>query len=295
MDKITIDECYNLMGIKKIIYIEDDIRCEKTLDACIYDMLRILSKEEEDKILEEMHSISSELTDISRTILEKLRTIEIEWESIPKGNIQYLLEKNQFQDLLGMYNEIKREDIELCQEIFEKYALGIKKETIYIPETAVAFDCNGARIPLRVFKDFSAESQKLIQEELEESVELKENYVCIIDDQLDGESDCSKKVIDFICNKIGGANEYGTYLLLSSKPKGHNARFDEKIHIDYIAKEKEKEQEVADKICSALVKSNYSMLINKIKNKKLKAIEEAYSYALKNKNIAIYLADMARQ
>ena len=78
---------------KVIIYIEDDIRCEKTLDACIYDMLRILSKEEEDKILEEMHSISSELTDISRTILEKLRTIEIEWESIPKGNIQYLLEK----------------------------------------------------------------------------------------------------------------------------------------------------------------------------------------------------------
>lgn len=170
----------------------------------------------------------------------------------------------------------------------------MQEATLYISSIAIAYDNKNTRIPIRIFEDFLANSSRNLKEEIEDCISKEQNYICIVDDQLGDKTNCSKEIIDFICN-IDKADEYGIYLLLTSKDKRQNERFDEKIHIEYVGKKGQKGDENNDAICNAYLKSNYSMLINKMKGKRLRAVEDSYKYALENRNIALYLADMAQQ
>lgn len=294
MEKISINDYYKLANIKKIIYIEDDIEFDCSTSAFIYDLL-FLPSDEQTAILGEIELISKETADLTRQFIERMNAEKVDWETIPKGNMEYCLKKYGWADLQNIFNQIENEEVEKCADILRKYGIGIREGTLFTPSIAIAYDNQNMRIPLRIIGDFSAESSVILKREFDKCISSEQNYVCIIDDQLGDKTNCSREIIDFICDKIAEAGEYGTYLLLTSKDKKLYERFDEKIHIEYVGKNKREIDKSIEAICNAYIKSNYSMLINKMKKKRIKAVEDSYKYAIENRDIAMYLADMAQQ
>ncbi len=294
MDKVSLSECYMLMGIQKIIYIEDDIKCEVSKNAILYDILH-LNEDEQREICYEISKVSLDLAKKIELILNKMQVINNDWAAIPERNIEWFIKKQDLGEVQTIYDQILSKDTEKCKEIIEKYAVGIKSSTIFEPSIALSYDINGCRIPIRLLSDFYVENQSFLMKEICICIEKKQNFVCIIDDQLGDQKDCSQEVIRFICDKIPQANEYGTYILLSSKGKKHYARYDSSIYVDYIEKDKKNPELFIKTIIGALVRSNYSALIGRIKTNKVYAVKEAFDYALNNKNIACYLAGMAKE
>ena len=294
MDKAAITESYELMKISKIIYVEDETNCDICPDAYAYDLVRLSSLERE-RLLAELAGISYELVEKSRKLIETLQGIKFDWERGAERKLSWYLRDMELADSQNIFEQITQEEVILCEDVLKKYAIGIITSSLFIPELVIAYDSNGERLPIRLFFDFYDDSRQILKNEMVKCIEEQENFVCLIDDQLGKESNCSNDIISFICSDIRNANEYGTYLLLSSKSKQEYERFDSRIHISYLKKDNsylEDENYIKD-IVSALIKSNYSMLINQMKSKKIEAIEKAYNYALENKDIAIYLAYMA--
>lgn len=294
MDKVSLADCYKLMDVKKIIYIEDEIKSEVSSNAFVFDLLH-LTKTEQEIVLTELNSISNELVIKAKFIIDNMESIDIPWDTIPQRNIEWFLNKNNLTEIKECFDKIEQSELDLCQEIIDKYALGLIETTLFIPQLAMVYNEQGDRIPIRIIKDWSSESEIIFRKELEECIRNKETFVCIVDDQLGDQNDCSKVIIDYICENISAANEYGTYILLSSKKKQSYARFDSKIYIDYIEKDGKKKDSCERQIISSLVRSNYSMLIGKMKSKKNEAVNAAYGYALNNRDIAIYLSNMAQE
>lgn len=289
MNGITVNECYEIMKIGKIINIEDGIKFDPSIRAIVYDYLHI-GKKCRNSLLDELTpEIGAALNNLTDAMPQNYA-----WDNIPDRNAEALLLSNpQFNKALGYYRELEKMNIDGYQRVFQKYGIGIKKSTVALPELLIQ-ETDDGRIPLRIISNWNAEDVVSFDAEIKKSVSDKERFICIIDDQLDQEK-YGDNIINHIINELSEASEYGTYLILSSNGSPSLAQFNENIYIDFIEKggmngDKDK---LADNAMNAILRSNYNMLLRIMQKRRVEAINEACYAALSKRETAVFLANMA--
>ncbi len=290
MNEITVNEYYEIMKIGKIINIEDKIQFDSSVRAIVYDYLHIGEKCRKALIDELSHEIGDALSNLSDAMPK-----DYSWDNIPDRNAEALLTGNpQFEKALGYYRKLEKMNTAVDRRIFQKYGIGIKKTSAVLPELLIQERDDG-RIPLRIISDWNAEDVVFFDNEVRRSVSNKERFICIIDDQLNQEK-FGEQIIDHIITELKEASEYGTYLVLSSNGSRSLAQFNENIYIDFIKKggNDGKRIDLLNNALNALLRSNYSMLLRIMRERRVEAITEACKKALSKRETAVFLANMAK-
>lgn len=290
MNEITVNECYEIMKVGKIINIEDGIKFDSSVRAIVYDYLHIGEKCRND--------LKDEIpTEIGITLsnLKDAMPRDYSWDSIPDRNAEALLLSDQrFDKALEYYRELEKMSITVCQGVFKKYGIGMKKSSAVLPELLIQEKDDG-RIPLRIISDWNAEDIVFFDTEVRKAVSNKERFICIIDDQLNLEK-YGEAIINHITTELNEASEYGTYLVLSSNGSRSLAKFDDKIYIDFIEKGgfNGNKDELLNNAMNAIIRSNYNMLLRIMQKRRIEAITGACHEALSKRETAVFLANMAK-
>lgn len=286
---ITYKNFYKLMKVEGLIIIEDAIQFDKSRTAFIYNFLQM--KDSDRKLF--LKSI------INRPgIVEKLEKLEksyelekdiIDWNKVPNRDLEYYLKKYNIERILGEVNNITEDELVTVEKLSKRFGLGIKGDAVN--EYASILEGtqeSGFRLPIRIYNDFAAEDILNLNLDIENLGDEKGFLICIIDDFL-GENPRGDEIIRWM-NENDKIHNNAICILLSSRDREQIKLENSKIYIEYV---KKGQVQLDENIQSALIKSQYSIMLHMLKIKKIEAINKAYNYGLNNLDVAVHLSAMA--
>ena len=290
-ENLTIQQYYSIMGVNKIIFIDDAAKSREKWESIVYDFLK-LSSIRQKEIVNKIND--NNLKSIFQRISESLPN-NFDWDNCPKDNIKYGLERDyNCKETLCFYNKLDEYDVSNWSNFMLKYGIGINKESIYLPNLLFVEDDNREPIPVSIITDWAKTDEDFFDEELHDLCDG--NFVCIIDDNIN-QNRRAKDIVQYICDKHKEEKDKGIFLILSSTIDKSLEEIDEKIYIELVTKGTNETDEIVNKeveSTKALLKSCYGSLIRNYRENKINSINKACTASLQNINTVIYNANIAR-
>lgn len=288
-------QLFSSVDCESIIIIEDDFKQgEYKKERVLYDIVRMALSDRESYI-QEIKPISSELADsvsLFLTLFDQCIDQLGRWEDvIPRWDIRYafpLLDdiddqlKNRIED---QYNLIDDELMLTVYEAGAKYGIGVDHPSYFdeLYDDYILFE-NRAK-SIRVYTDFSAETQRLFLSDIDRETEDK-SVVCIVDNYLVG-TNRAQEIINLINRKNTPKRKNIIGSVFSSKELFEE--ISDKLYFEYTSKE------TPDRLKACLAKSAYNYFISVLREKTIDGLNKAFDAAIKNKGIAFFLSRKAQK
>lgn len=291
---VSYDKLFNLLNTQNIIFFEDDFIFEDNKDSLLYGLVR-LNQENRQQMLDEIESGSPELVSLLNEfyeIFKKGECLITDWVSQVayndiQGVIDIFLRQDEYkgfgEQLKVLYDKIDFEKD--YASIMNSYGAGVVQPDLYDNIFYEYIFKNFYWEKFRVFKEFSSETKAAFEKEIGKTIPENSNIICIIDNQLKEEKRATE-IIDSIKKVSSGKRINLLGVIYSSYP--NDDKIEDTIYLEYIDK-----KSVANKLQAACVRSAYSLLLYKLKNVYQGALSASFDEAIKNKDIAYYLAKMA--
>lgn len=195
MEQIAFSEFYSLMDISGIIVIEDSIAFESSRSAILYDYLMMENADRENMMVEILDDILREKLNHIYLVYSKYSD-KFVWDEVPKRDVEYYIKKHCFGDLEKELAAVSESELLPQIEVFQRYGLGVKTEMATGYKGLLeGTKADGVRLPLRIYKDFSAPEMKNIEEDIQLFIQNDKFFLCIIDNYMHGEPR-GKEIID---------------------------------------------------------------------------------------------------
>lgn len=289
MEQVAFNEFYSLMNIAGIIIVEDSIKFDLSRKSVMYDCL-MLTDDERGNLVANIsdEQIKSKLNKINEAYSKcKDRFI---WDSVPKRDVEFYIKKQELNELKNAIENLTEEEVEKNSELFQRFGLGVKIENAKgykgLLEGAKK---DGVSLPLRVYTDFSASDLKCMEEDLRLFAKDDKFFLCVIDNFMNGEAR-GKDIIDELY-KNDQARKSGICIALSSQQEDITRKTDE-MYVGFVNKSAEC---IDNEIKRHLIMSQYKIMLTMLKNKRMEALKESFSYAASNMEVAVYLSSMAKE
>lgn len=301
-NQVSYDKMFDIMGVKELVIFEDTVSVNDDKKGICYGLVRMSEKNRE-SMLVEIEEIDVDLKgqlDLFCEEFDKCFPAIEDWnEQVPYNDIEIAFEiikqDSEYEErascVVEKYNRINSDTWKNKSEISTiliSYGLGVDIPNLY-EELFEEYIQKGARWKsFRIFRDFSANTEKLFKQYMEDLISEKGTIVCIIDDCLkNGKSaiEISKCIENLQLKTDSRHNIIG--LIYSSFDTATDC-ISNKVYFEYISKNATRR-----KIQAALTKSAYSYVLSKLKNIYQKVLVQSFDEAVRNKNIAYYLSSMA--
>lgn len=289
MEQIAFKEFYSLMDISGIIVIEDSIEFESSRSAIMYDYLMMENADRKNMMVEILDDILREKLNHIYLAYSKYCD-KFVWDEVPKRDVEYYIKKHCFEDLEKEIAAVTESELMPQLEVFQRYGLGVKSEmaTGYkglLEGTKV----DGARLPLRIYKDFSAPEMKNIEDDIQLFIQNDKFFLCIIDNFMHGEPR-GKEIIDELHkNKLATKN--GICIALSSQEEDIT-RITDEMYVGFVNKTAEN---IDNEIKKHLIMSQYKIMLRLLNLKREMSLQKSFLYANENMQEAVFLSAMAKE
>ena len=182
------------------------------------------------------------------------------------------------------YALFEGEDVQKIYNIGSKYGIGVNHPANFNElYNEYVLSSNRAQ-SLRIYTDFSAETQLLFSADIEQA-SSERAVVCIIDNYMSG-ANRAEEVIKVISEKCSTTRRNIVGSIFSSKEIYEE--INDKLYFEYASKERPEE------LKSCIARSAYNYFISELKNETLVSMSAAFDKALKHKGIAFFLAQKAQ-
>lgn len=288
-------QLFSSVDCQSIIIIEDDFRQGKyKKERVLYDIVRMALNDRK-SYMQEIKTISNELADslsLFLALFDHCMDRLGRWEDvIPRGDIRYtfpLLDDIDVQLKNRIEDQYKLIDDELMLMIYEagaKYGIGVDHPSYFneLYNDYILFE-NRAK-SIRVYTDFSAETQRLFLSDIDCATEEK-SVVCIVDNYLAG-TNRAQEIISLISTKNTPKRKNIIGSVFSSKELFEE--ISDKLYFEYTSKE------TPDRLKACLAKSAYNYFISVLQEKTIDGLNKAFETAIKNKGIAFFLSRKAQK
>lgn len=288
-------QLFTSVDCQSIIIIEDDFRQgEYKKERALYDIVRMALNDRE-LYMQEIKTISDELADSLSSFLALFdQCIDRlgRWEDvIPRWDIRCafpLLEEIDGQLKKGIEDQYNLINDDLMVTVYEsgaKYGIGVDHPSYFdeLYDDYILFE-NRAK-SVRVYTDFSAETQRLFVSDIDCATEEK-SVVCIVDNYLAGTNRAQE-----IINLINAQNTPKRKNIIGSvfSSKELFEEISDKLYFEYTSKE------TPDRLKACLAKSAYNYFISVLREKTIAGLNKAFETAIKNKGIAFFLSRKAQK
>lgn len=288
-------QLFSSVDCQSLIIIEDDFKQDEyKKERVLYDIVRMALNDRE-SYMQEIKTISDELADSLSLLLahfdqciDKLG----KWEDvIPRWDIRGafpLLDDIDVQLKNRIEEQYKLIDDELMLMIYEagaKYGIGVDHPSYFdeLYNDYILFE-NRAK-SIRVYTDFSAETQRLFLSDIDCATEEK-SVVCIVDNYLAG-TNRAQEIISLISTKNTPKRKNIIGSVFSSKELFEE--ISDKLYFEYTSKE------TPNRLKACLAKSAYNYFISVLQEKTIDGLNKAFETAIKNKGIAFFLSRKAQK
>ncbi|MCM1155329.1 MAG: hypothetical protein NC314_01475 [Roseburia sp.] len=289
MEQVAFNEFYLLMNIAGIIIIEDTIEFALSRTAVVYDYLMLTDDDKENLVTNiSKEQMKDKLCKINKVYSEcKNKFI---WDEIPKRDVEYYVEKQEFNELKSAIENITEEELEENKELFQRFGLGVKSEkAIGYRGLLEGAKQEGISLPIRVYTNFLASDLKCIEEDLIVLTRNDKFCLCVIDNFMKGEAR-GKEIINEL-QKNSQARKSGICIALSSQQE-NIARNTDDMYVGFVNKSAE---DVDNEIKKHLIMSQYKIILALLNEKRINALQKSFLYAASNMNVAVYLSSMAKE
>lgn len=290
-NNLSFEDFYVLMKVEGLIIIEDAIQYDSNRTAIMYDYLK-MSTLERDLFLESI-SKHKTIVDVFTQISEKYEANKaiINWREVPSRDIEFYLDKKDIKDVVFEVERLSNDNLKLIEKNTNRFGMGIKSEAVNeYAQILKGAQQTKVKLPLRIYKDFSAEDSLNIRADIEEFTKNNRYFICIIDDFL-GENPRGDEIINWL-NENPKVKNQAVCILLSSRERQQLEPSKDNMYIEYVEKGN---KQLEYKIKNALIKSQYFIMLKILKRKRMDALNETYNYALGNLNVAVHLSAMASE
>lgn len=241
-------------------------------------------------MLEELKQIDFHTYEAFKKIIDAFIKIEIteeDMQNIVEYDIESAFEmpllKEKFNTFEDIYKSVEIKNLpNKTKETLEYFGIGANYPEIFkeIFDEYIFKEIEWKNF--RIFTGFLAKDSNRFQEYL--SKIKPQLVVCIVDNQLE-KNQCAQEIIDVIEKKGENYERFVIGAIFSSTiDKG---KIDNNVYFELVRKENPCELQ------AAIVRSAYSYILKKLEYIYVKTMKEAFENAVKNKNIAFYLANMA--
>ena len=287
-------ELFSSVDCKCVVMIEDDFKQnEYKKEQALYDITR-MSLEDRAQYLIEIEAVCHRMKEVLSNYLDLFDKCFEEigkWEDkVPHGDISCTfpliedIDPSLKADIKEQYDLFEGEAVQKIYELGARYGIGVNHPAYFDD----LYDCyilseNRAR-SLRIYTNFSADTQRMFVNDIEHASKGR-SVVCIIDNYLKG-ANRAKEVIEVIKKKSESKRRNIIGSIFSSKEMYEE--ISDKLYFEYTPKEN------PEYLKSSIAKSAYNYFISELKNETLSSLSNAFDEALKNKNIAFFLAQKAQ-
>lgn len=299
---ITYDKMFNILNVNDIVIFEDMFSLKSTKNEVCYGLVR-MAVNNRNIMFEEIEAIDATAKEQMYSFameFEKVFDAINDWENeVPYNDIEtaFGIIKNvpehgeQMQVIAEKYRSIDIdgwEQKEKLLSVLASYGVGVEISNWYEELFSEYIQREARWKCFRIYRDFTASTESDFRKYIENALQNHGMIVCIVDDQLRNGQKCAVEVSKCIEKIQSGPNGRMKIigLIYSSFPNGDC--ISDKIYFEYIEKDASKREFQA-----ALTKSSYSQMLSELKGVYQRVLGGAFDEALKSKNIAYYLSNMA--
>lgn len=293
MREITYREILDNIDSGLVVFLEDDFVYPPNLevDEIACRAVRMDEKLRE-KMLTQLYDINPQLSTDFRGFLNGCDTVFFvikDWGQI--ADVTDVLEvcrnelPDQYADLERLYTKLKGNEFESSLSVFFRFGLHCN----FAPKYSALFDeylmVEGKWKPFLIFDSFNSDISTEIEGHIQNLQDPNDVATFIIDNNINGMNraeeimDALEKFIQQKSVRIIGA------VVTSNEPI---ERINNSIFIEYVKKDN------IEKLKQALLRSSYHYLLSALKTRVAYSINSSFTKAAGHRNIAIYLATMAR-
>lgn len=292
-ETIPYGKILNQMEAKRLIIFEDDFNKLKEKKALLYGLSR-MDEEDQRGLLDTVKAIDSSAFDQLVTFVETFKkTVEpniSSWQDqiVENDIVTSFPLASDYDSIVKLYDEVdnnKWPERDKIYNAFYRYAVGVEVSEAYSSLFDEYSNEKGRRGPIQIFYDYSADSEKEFLQEVEAKNDKAGTTVCIIDDMLQG-SPNAESIIQSIREKFAHRRTNIVGVIYSSR-EGFDSISDN-VYFERINKGTKEA-----KMKAALARSAYSYLLAELSETYKTALNDAFAEAVKSKNIAFYLSNMA--
>ncbi|MDK2965008.1 hypothetical protein [Lacrimispora sp.] len=296
---LTYDKLFRIVNCDSVIFFEDDFSFNDKKESLLYGFSRMDVKQRKNLL-----AITSEINEEFTTKLHAYSqlfnhcSLYINWKekvifddiSTAFHHISTIDECKEYSDeLKKLYDEIEIPNDQKLLQILHYYGLGVAVPDYFNRIFEEYIFKNSTWKNFKVYEDFSASISDLFKQDLEKNKLSGKTLICIIDNQLSSGEQRANEVLSFIndFNKKTRNNIIGA--VLSSKER--KEEFTVQFFAEFV--DKKDNQNLQTNLQNALVKSTYSLILDRLKKIYLSTLEKSFDEAISNKDIAAYLSKMA--
>lgn len=299
---ITYDKMFKILNVNDIVIFEDMFSLKSTKNEVCYGLVR-MSVNNRNIMFEEIEAISAtakaQLYSFAIEFEKVFDTIN-DWENeVPYNDIEtaFGIIKNvpehgkQMQVIAEKYGMIDIdgwEQKEKLLSVLASYGVGVEISNWYEELFSEYIQREARWKSFRIYRDFTASTESDFRKYIENALQNHGMIVCIVDDQLRNGQKCAVEVSECIEKIQSGPNGRMKIIGLIYSSFPNEDRISDKIYFEYIGKDASKREFQA-----ALSKSSYSQMLSELKDVYQRVLGGAFNEALKSKNIAYYLSNMA--
>ncbi len=248
------------------------------------------NKNAQKEMLEEIEQVDGQFYNLFQGIISSLSEIELTREDIQnivendiESAFQIPMLKEKFKSFEEVYNRIEIKVIpKAVEQILKYFGIGSNYPQIF-ENIFTQYIFNDVEWKdFRVFTEFSSKDLKRFRDYL--CRKKPQLVVCIVDNQL-GQNECAKEIINVIKENGKDNDRFVIGAIFSSTIDDGN--IDNNVYFELVKKEE------PSKLQSAIVCSGYSYILKKLEYTYVETLKEAFENAVKNRNIAFYLSNMA--
>lgn len=299
---INYKKFYTNIDCPMVIFFEDDFSLPDTSKIDKSKLLYGISRmdvESRESFFRELQSDYSKfvlwLRDYCSCLDDSFELIENWNDEVIRDDMNSALEnvkqknQDQYSKLYKIYSAFEIPDMSQITSLLLKYGLCINIPPCYQQLFDEHFFLSNKWKPLRIYANFDADNSKSFNSDLEGFFKNNTNeftsLCCIIDNELSGE----KRANDII-SEIRNFNLGKRNCIIGAVVTSHEIieSIDEHVFLEYVNK-----TVVQTTLQSALLKSIYNYAISKLKDEIVRGMNETFSKATMNRNIAFYLSHMA--
>ena len=299
---ITYDKMFNIINVNDIVIFEDMFSLKSTKNEVCYGLAR-MAVNNRNIMFEEIEAIDAIATAQLYSFameFEKVFDAINDWENeVPYndietafGIIQNLPEHGeQMQVIAEKYGLIDIEGWEQKEKLLSvlaSYGVGVEISNWYEELFSEYIQREARWKNFRIYRDFTASTESDFRKYIENALKKQGMIVCIVDDQLRNGQKCATEVSKCIEKIQSGPNGRMKIIGLIYSSFPNEDCISDKIYFEYIEKDASKREFQA-----ALTKSSYSQMLSELKDVYQRVLGGAFDDALKSKNIAYYLSNMA--
>lgn len=298
---ITYDKMFNILNVKDIVIFEDMFSLKGTKNEVCYGLVRMAIKNR-DIMFEELEAIDAvgkEQLYLFAIEFEKVFDVINDWENeVPYNDIETAFQiiksvpeySEQMQVIVEKYELIDIENWRYKDKLLSvlaSYGVGVEISNWYEDLFSEYIQREARWKCFRIYRDFTASTESDFRKYIENSLKNNGMVVCILDDQLRN-GKCAIEVSKCIEKIQSGPNGRMKIIGLIYSSFDNRDCISDKIYFEYITKDASKREFQA-----AITKSSYSHMLSELKYVYQNVLGVAFDEALKSKNIAYYLSNMA--